>query len=117
MGIWPSGEHPVWVVDTPNPNTGPGGTGGVKKCTAVEEVGACGNHGQRAEPPRQLEDDNGDAELGCSSRKSSGESEAGSMVWSESEYTVKSITSFKERTQWFIRPRSRGGVAHTNSSL
>ncbi|KAI9459871.1 hypothetical protein BJY52DRAFT_1264256 [Lactarius psammicola] len=29
--------------------------------------------------------------------------EAGSAVWSESQYTVRSTTSWKERTSWFFR--------------
>ncbi|KAF8272735.1 hypothetical protein EI94DRAFT_1795955 [Lactarius quietus] len=39
---------------------------------------------------------------------SSDTSDAGSVAWSE--YTVKSIASWKERTSWFFRFRFTGGV-------
>ncbi|KAI9459872.1 hypothetical protein BJY52DRAFT_1264266 [Lactarius psammicola] len=34
---------------------------------------------------------------------------AGSAVWSESQYTVRSVVSWKERTSWFFRPSGARG--------
>lgn len=45
-----------------------------------------------AEEPHQSEEEN--------------ECDAGSTVWSDLEYTVRSVRSIKERTQWFFRRRT-----------
>lgn len=48
------------------------------------------------------DDDDDDYSRRACSIMSSDTSEAGSVVWSE--YTVRSIASWKERTSWFFHP-------------
>ena len=59
-----------------------------------------------AERIRILVDSESDREDGCSTSISwGGSSDASSMA--DSEYTVRSIRSFKERTSYFFRPRQQ----------